>query len=62
MTSRDVITRLKQAGWYEVACDGSHHQFKHHEIPGRVTVPAPKKDIPYETLKSISKQSGVKFI
>lgn len=60
-SSREVIQLLKQDGWYEVGCDGDHHQFKHLTKPGRVTVTHPRKDIPIGTLKSISKQSGVIF-
>lgn len=52
---------LKADGWYEIACDGDHHQFKHPTKKGRVTVTHPKKDIPIGTLKSISKQAGVIF-
>jgi predicted RNA binding protein YcfA (HicA-like mRNA interferase family) len=36
--SREVIVRLKAAGWIEVAHEGSHKQFKHSSLPGRVTV------------------------
>jgi predicted RNA binding protein YcfA (HicA-like mRNA interferase family) len=60
-SSREVIQLLKQDGWYEVCCDGDHHQFKHPTKTGRVTVTHPKKDIPLGTLKNISKQSGVLF-
>lgn len=60
-SSREVIRMLKADGWYEVGCDGDHHQFKHSSKSGRVTVTHPKKDIPTGTLKSISKQSGVIF-
>ena len=60
-SSREVIRLLKQDGWYEVGCDGDHHQFKHPTKSGRVTVTHPKKDIPTGTLKNISKQSGVIF-
>lgn len=28
-SSRDVIRILKADGWYEVNCEGDHHQFKH---------------------------------
>ena len=28
-SSREVIGILKKDGWYEVACVGDHHQFKH---------------------------------
>ncbi|MDY0223292.1 MAG: type II toxin-antitoxin system HicA family toxin [Desulfobacterium sp.] len=52
---------LKQNGWYEVAKVGSHIQFRHPEIKGRVTVPHPKKQLPIGTLKSIERQSGIKF-
>lgn len=60
-SSRDVIRQLKSDGWYEVGCEGDHHQFKHPTKKGRVTVTHPVKDIPITTLKSIEKQSGVKF-
>ena len=59
MDSRDIISALQAAGWYEVAQKGSHKQFKHKTKPGRVTVPHPKKDIPAGTLRSIEKQSGL---
>ncbi|MBR0080951.1 MAG: type II toxin-antitoxin system HicA family toxin [Synergistaceae bacterium] len=38
-----------------------HYQFKHNEIPGKVTVQHPKKDLSMTVLKSIEKQSGIKF-
>lgn len=60
-SSREVLQMLKEDGWYEVGCDGDHHQFKHPTKPGRVTLTHPRKDIPLGTLKSISKQSGVIF-
>ena len=60
-SSREVIKILKADGWYEVACDGDHHQFKHPTKKGKVTVTHPRKDFPKGTLKSISKQSGVIF-
>lgn len=61
MRSADVISTLQRDGWLLVATRGSHHQFKHPEKPGRVTVPHPKRDIPLGTLKSIEKQSGLKL-
>ena len=61
MSSQEVIRILKANGWYEVNHVGSHKQFKHAQIAGRVTVPHPKRDIPIGTLKSIEKQSGLKF-
>jgi len=59
MSSREVIRRLLNDGWAEVAQVGSHKQFKHPTKPGRVTVPHPKRDIPLGTLKSIEKQAGL---
>jgi predicted RNA binding protein YcfA (HicA-like mRNA interferase family) len=61
VSSRDLIRRLLDDGWLEVAQVGSHKQFKHTTKPGRVTVPHPKKDIPIGTLKSIEKQAGIKL-
>ena len=60
-SSREVIKMLKADGWYEVACVGSHHQFKHPEKKGRVTVKHPDGDIPPKTLKSIESQSELRF-
>jgi predicted RNA binding protein YcfA (HicA-like mRNA interferase family) len=61
MDSRKIIKILRQNGWYEVAKVGSHAQFRHPYRKGRVTVPHPIKDIPIDTLKSIERQSGLKF-
>jgi predicted RNA binding protein YcfA (HicA-like mRNA interferase family) len=61
MNSREVIRRLQQDGWFEVAQVGSHKQFKHPVKPGRVTVVYPKRDIPEGTLRSIEKQAGLKL-
>ena len=60
-SSREVIAIIEADGWYEVSCVGDHHQFKHPEKKGRVTITHPQKDIPIGTLKSIEKQAGVKF-
>ena len=51
----------KEHGWYEVAQVGSHVQFRHPTRKGRVTVPHPKRDLPIGTLRSIERQSGIKF-
>ncbi len=60
-SSKDIIKILKEDGWYEVACVGSHHQFNHAIKSGKVTVKDPQKDIPIKTLKRIEKQAGIKF-
>jgi predicted RNA binding protein YcfA (HicA-like mRNA interferase family) len=61
MSSREVIQRLREDGWYEVAQKGSHKQFKHATKLGRVTVPHPVRDIPIGTLKSIEKQANIRL-
>jgi predicted RNA binding protein YcfA (HicA-like mRNA interferase family) len=61
MDSREIIKKLKDDGWFEVAQIGSHKQFKHTVKPGRVTVPSPRKDVPIGTLRSIEKQAGIKL-
>lgn len=53
---------LKEDGWYELPKTGtSHLQFKHPTKKGRTTVKDPVKDIPIKTLRSIERQSGLKF-
>jgi len=61
MSSRKVIQHLREDGWYEVAHEGSHKQFKHATKPGRVTVPHPVRGIPIGTLRSIEKQAGIRL-
>ncbi len=61
MSSREIIKRLQENGWYVVNVVGSHTQFKHPTKPGRVTVPHPRKDIALATLKSIEKQADLKL-
>lgn len=61
MSSREAIQRLREDGWFEVAHEGSHKQFKHGTKRGRVTVPHPVRDIPIGTLKSIEKQAGIRL-
>ncbi len=58
-SSAEVIRMLENKGWYEVACVGDHHQFKHPIISGRITVPHPKKDLPKGTTNSILKQAQI---
>lgn len=60
-SSREIISILKADGWYETACVGDHHQFKHPDKKGRVTVRHPVKTMVINDIKSIEKQSGIKF-
>ena len=61
VSSREVIRRLMNDGWYLVNVSGSHHHFAHKKKPGKVTVPHPKKDLPIGTIKSIARQAGIKL-
>jgi predicted RNA binding protein YcfA (HicA-like mRNA interferase family) len=58
MASTEVIKRLQADGWRLHHVKGSHHQFKHPNHPGRVTVPHPKKDLPTGTLRNIFRAAG----
>ena len=62
MKVRDVLRLLKNDGWYLVAIEGSHRQYKHRSKTGRVTVSGkPRDDLPPGTLNSsIMKQAGLK--
>ena len=60
-SSREVLRMLLADGWYEVSCVGDHHQFKHPTKKGRVTLRHPVKDLSIRDLKSIERQSGLKF-
>jgi predicted RNA binding protein YcfA (HicA-like mRNA interferase family) len=59
--SRDVIRKLRAAGWQLVRVKGSHHQFRHPTRPGTVTVPHPRKDIAPGTLAQIERQTGLRL-
>ncbi|MBW1723579.1 MAG: type II toxin-antitoxin system HicA family toxin [Deltaproteobacteria bacterium] len=61
LTNHKKVCINTHYGWHEIAKIGSHTQFRHPDRKGRVTVPHPKKDIPIGTLKSIERQSGIKF-
>lgn len=61
VSSRDAIRLLEAAGWRLVAVDGSHHQFKHPERPGRVTVKHPTRDLTIGVVKDIEHKSGLKL-
>lgn len=60
MNSKQIIQRLESEGWYLDRVKGSHHQFKHPDKTGRVTVKHPDGNIPAGTLHSIKKQAGWK--
>ena len=58
MTSREIIKRLEEDGWYHVKTTGDHYQMKHPTKPGKVTIVHPAKDFSIGTLRSIENKSG----
>jgi len=61
MKVRDVLKRIEDDGWFQVAQRGSHRQFKHPTKAGRVTVAGhPSQEMKKGTVNSILKQAGLK--
>lgn len=61
MKVREVTRSIEEDGWRVVRTKGSHHQFKHPDKPGLVTVPGKAGDeLAAGTLNSILKQAGLK--
>ncbi|MCC7493971.1 MAG: type II toxin-antitoxin system HicA family toxin [Fimbriimonadaceae bacterium] len=59
MKVREALKRLRRDGWYLVQTVGSHRQFKHPVVPGRVTVAGQESDdLAPGTLRSIARQAG----
>jgi len=59
MSSADLIRELQQAGWRLDRVRGSHHIFTHHDKPGIVVIPHPKKDLGIGLVKAIRRQAGI---
>lgn len=60
MKIRAVIRLIESHGWYLVAIKGSHRQYKHPVIKGRVTIAGRMNDdLPPGTLNSIFKQAQI---
>ena len=60
MNAKNVCKIIEKIGGELVRTRGSHRQDR--LLNGNlVTVPYPKKDIPLGTLRSIERQSGIKF-
>jgi predicted RNA binding protein YcfA (HicA-like mRNA interferase family) len=56
--SRKILARLKRDGWQVVSVSGSHHQLKHPQRKGRITLVHPKKDLPLGTARQIHRDAG----
>jgi predicted RNA binding protein YcfA (HicA-like mRNA interferase family) len=59
MSSADLISELKKAGWLLARVSGSHHVFRHPLRAGIVVVPHPKKDLGKGLVKAIRQQAGM---
>jgi predicted RNA binding protein YcfA (HicA-like mRNA interferase family) len=59
MSSADLISELKKAGWSVARVNGSHHVFTHPRRAGIVVVPHPKKDLGKGLVKAIRQQAGI---
>jgi len=55
----DIIRIIINDGWYLVSIKGSHHKYKHHNKPGIVVIPHPRKTIPVGTAAQILKIAGI---
>ena len=61
MELREAIRLIEAHGWYLVATRGRHRQFKHPNLPGRVTIAGTSPDdLAPGKVKSILKQAGLK--
>lgn len=58
---REVIKILEDNGWYLKKIEGGHYIYKKNGEKILVVVSISKKTIPIGTLKSIEKQSKIKF-
>lgn len=60
LKSSELIKLLGDNGWVLDRVKGSHHTFKHPDLPNLVTVPHPLKDIKPGTLRQLLKKAGIK--
>jgi predicted RNA binding protein YcfA (HicA-like mRNA interferase family) len=59
VSSADLISELKKAGWQLARVKGSHHVFTHPQRMGLVVVPHPKKDLGKGLVEAIRQQAGI---
>ena len=60
VTAKEVIKQLESNDWRLKSIEGSHHNFVHPEIKGKITVALHSGDIPTKTLHRILKKAGLK--
>ena len=56
--SRKIIKRLEADGWMLVRIKGSHHHFKHPDVPEIITVKHPEKDLTPGLVADLAKKAG----
>lgn len=59
-SSAEAERTIRADGWYHDSTKGDHKHFKHPTKPGKVTIPANRKDLNIKTWNSIMKQAGLK--
>jgi len=59
MNSKSLMIELKSAGWKLIRVRGSHHIFRHSDLPQTVVVPHPRKDLPPGTVHAIRRHAGL---
>lgn len=60
MNSKDLIKQLEQAGWRLQNVKGSHHVYRHPELPGHISVPHPKKALGIGLVTKLLRHAGMK--
>lgn len=62
MKVRDVVRKLKAAGWVQVRQESSHLHFRHPDSPHVVTVAGHEgRDIAIGQLRSIERLTGLRL-
>jgi len=57
---RDAIRLVEAHGWRWIRTRGSHRQYRHPDLTGRVTIAGrPGRDLPLGTWRSILRQVGI---
>jgi predicted RNA binding protein YcfA (HicA-like mRNA interferase family) len=59
MNSKSLMIELKLAGWKLIPVRGSHHVFRHPDLPQIVVVPHARKDLPPGTVHAIRRHAGL---
>ena len=58
-SSTELIKILNGDDYPKLYRSTIHHHFKHPIKKGKVTIPHPRKDIPYKTAKNVMKQADI---